>query len=104
MPAELRTVRQCLRCGAVTGDIRAAHKNAHVDAKAVLMYENPLGKDFGYTPDGRLIRGEIIKERTSGGGYWEVFPVHRCGADKEDRVDEQGQAGRQAGRRWNNRR
>lgn len=103
MPAELRDVRQCLRCGAVTGDIWAPHRKVHVEKSAVLIRENPMGDALGYTQSGKLIRGDIVEEPGKLGAY-EVFQEHLCGVDKEARKDGQGQASRQAGRRWNHRR
>ena len=79
MLSELRTVRQCLRCGAVTGDIRAEHRCVHVESKPVLIYENRMGSDSGYTLGGKLIRGTIVEKPSSCGAY-EVFQEHRCGA------------------------
>ena len=103
MPAELRDVRQCLRCGKVTGDIWAPHRKVHVEKDAVLIRENPLGEDLGYTQSGKLIRGDIVDSYGKFGAC-EVYQEHLCGVDKEARADGQGQAGTQNGRRWGRRR
>ena len=73
-------MRSCRRCGAVTGDIRTRHRSVHVDIKAVDMYPNPKGSQFGYTLSGRIVCGEVVNEKTRGAcGVYEVYLEHRCG-------------------------
>jgi hypothetical protein len=70
--------RQCLRCGAVTADIHSAHRKVHVDVKQAFIYPNPMGKDFGYTPSGRLIRGDLVIGTPKYSAY-QVHLEHKCG-------------------------
>ena len=79
MSAQLRTVRQCRRCKAVTGEIRAKNRAVHVNATTVLLYPVKHGRAIGYTLDGRMIRGEVVsKEQAAGMGVYEVFLEHKC--------------------------
>ncbi len=80
MGAELRALRQCRRCGAVTGDIRTQRCSVHVDSRPVLLYPNRHGRAIGYTLDGRAIQGDVVDKAPGGIGVWEVFLRHQCGA------------------------
>ena len=81
MSAELNRVRQCLACGAVTGDIQAKHRSVHVEAKAVLLQEEPRGETIGYTQGGKMFRGRVV-DKAGPGGACEVFLEHKCRAEK----------------------